>query len=135
MDKRSFRCSGLLNQEDGNMTRWWSGVEGWPQRGGARWPGLAQDLSCRLGRRKVEGRRRTGNVVAPTLCGQVNAEDLAGQGQRRAAQGSRTKYSRWPSQCSGSLLLSEAGHRRSRVQTTVYRRSGRRVAGTCSRSH
>lgn len=57
MDKRPFRCSGLLDQEDGNMTRWWSGVEveEWQQRGGARWLGRAQGLSCRLGGRKVEG--------------------------------------------------------------------------------
>jgi hypothetical protein len=70
------------------MTSWWFGEEEWQQRGGARWPGRAQGLSCRLGRRKleVEGRRRTGNVVAPTLCGQAKAEDLAGQGQRRAAE-------------------------------------------------
>jgi hypothetical protein len=27
MDKRNFRGSGLLDQEDGNMTSWWSGVE------------------------------------------------------------------------------------------------------------
>ena len=57
MDKPTFRCSGLLDQEDGNMTRWWSGVEveEWQQRGGARWLGRAQGLSCRLGGRKVEG--------------------------------------------------------------------------------
>jgi hypothetical protein len=61
-------------------------VREWQQRGGARWPGRTQSLSCRLGRRKVEGRGRTGNVVAPTLCGQVKAEDLAGQGQRRAGE-------------------------------------------------
>lgn len=58
MDKRPFRCSGLLDQEDGNMTRWWSGVEAeveeWQQRGGARWPGRAQGLSCRLGGRKLQ---------------------------------------------------------------------------------
>jgi hypothetical protein len=57
------------------------------------------------------------------------AEDLAGQGQRRAAQGSRTKYPRWPSQCSGSLLLSEAGRRRSQVQSTVYHSTGDQSAG------
>lgn len=60
----------------------------------------------------------------------------AGAAQRRAAQGSRTKYSRLPSQCSGSLLLSEAGA--GQVQSTVHTRSeqpGRIVAGTCSRSH
>ena len=62
----------------------------------------------------------------------------AGAAQRRAAQGSRTKYPRLPSQCSGSLLLSEAGAGAGQVLSTVHTRSeqpGWIVAGTCSRSH